>query len=78
MMGFPFMDSWVGSNWMFVGWIIGVLFWVLIFYGIFSIIKSFSSKNGGYEKNALEILKERYARGEIKKQEFEKMKKDLE
>ena len=39
------------------------------------------SKNGQYQensKNAIEMLKRRYARGEIDKEEFEQMKKNLE
>jgi putative membrane protein len=35
-------------------------------------------KSGGVSETALDILKKRYARGEISKEEFEQMKKDLE
>jgi putative membrane protein len=51
----------------------------LIIWGIISLIRWISSSGGGvhHESSALEILKQRYARGEINKEEFEQKKKDL-
>jgi len=62
--------------------IIGMLlWWVLIVLGIVLIAKwLFSGGPGGGRTagdRALEILKERYARGEIDKNEFEQKKRDL-
>ena len=68
------------------GGIIGIALIVIVIWAIFQ----FSGKGGmnnpfsnnrignipGEEK-ALEILKKRYAKGEINKDEFESMKKDL-
>jgi len=36
------------------------------------------SKGGAGGKSAIDILKERYAKGEISAEEFEKMKKNLQ
>lgn len=62
-----------GMGW---GWIIGLILLVLV---IWIIVKMINQRNQlpGHNKTPLDILKERYARGEIDKQEFEERKKDL-
>jgi len=62
-------------------WIFMILWLALIIAGITALTKWFISRSRGTrehrDKSASEILRERYARGEIDKKEFEEKKKDL-
>ena len=61
------------------GWILMLLFWLLLILGIVYLVKMIAGGGKRTEKEgtALDILKKRYAKGEINKEEFEKIKDDL-
>jgi putative membrane protein len=78
----PGMMGW-GSGMGWLGGSIMVIFWIAVIVGIVLLIRwliistrtpSHGTSSG---ESALDILKKRYARGEIDKQEFEEKKKDL-
>jgi len=74
-------------NFLGPGWTLTfmILWWVIIIGSVLVIVAAIvftkrimsKSKGGYFSKSALEILKERYAKGEINKEEFESKKRDL-
>jgi len=73
MYGYNYSDTFFPLH-MFGGLFMFV-FWVFVVYAIVTLLKRTKSND---KNKALEILKERYAKGEVTKHEFDSMKKDLE
>lgn len=65
-----------------IGWIFMLLFWGLLIIGLFAIIRWLSTSarqsHRDAEKRALETLKDRYARGEIDREEYEQKRRDID
>ena len=59
------------------GWIIGLLVLAAIIWLVVRATNPNAQKDSGNDKSALDILKERYARGEIDKSEFQARKENL-
>ena len=80
-MGPGMMGGGYGIGWF--GPLIMIAFWIAVIVGIVFLIRWLvistrsTSQKAYHEDSALEILKKRYARGEIGKEEFEEKKKDL-
>lgn len=71
-LGIGNMMGWYG------GGIVMLVFWILFIGLIVWVVRETSSRHTHRSSSAaLDILKERYARGEISKEEFEEKKKDL-
>jgi len=80
-MGPGMMDWGYGTGW--VGMILMAAFWIAVIVGIIFLIRwvvistGTGARAARSEESALEILKRRYARGEIDKDEFAGKKRDL-
>jgi len=86
MMGNFYNMGWGGG--FGFGWIFMLLFWGLIIWAIIVLAKNLSgdstccgnhqNSKDKHQDKAMDILKERYATGELSKEDFERMRKDLE
>ena len=66
-----------------VGGFVMIIFWVLIIVGVVLVIRYFTTghtrgRSSPDANDPLQVLRERYARGEIDTEEFEERKKVLE
>ncbi len=74
------MDGWTGTGSVFGllgGGIMMILFWALLIAFIVWIVRRMSDTHSNSDLQPIDILKKRYAKGEIDKEEFESKKKDL-
>ncbi len=73
------MMQWGNWGWgMGFGWVFMIVFWALVILGVVYLVQM--ATRGGKsigQETPLDILKKRYAKGEITKEEFERMKDDL-
>jgi len=66
-------QHWFGGGFMWIFWLVLI---VAIFWGA-KVMSSSGKDTPNKQKSALDILKDRYAKGEIDQQEFEQKRKDL-
>jgi putative membrane protein len=77
--GWHMMDDWGHMSWGYGGVFMWLIFLVLIGIVIYFVVRGEKwMKQTRSEETVLDILKKRYAKGEITEQEYEKMKKELE
>lgn len=70
----------MGWGWIGLGAVHMVLFWVLVILGIDALVRLLGGGTRDEmprQQNAVDILKARYAKGEITREQFEQMKRDI-
>jgi putative membrane protein len=84
MWGYPnMMGGFFGGGLGWIGMVFGFIFFILVVIGIIFLIvwlvkrSNHPGVENRAESKALEVLKERYAKGELTKDQFDNMKKDL-
>ena len=62
--------AWWGPGWWFIGSLLSFAFWVLVIVAVIHLVRSRPPAEGAPMSSALRILEDRYARGEISREEF--------
>lgn len=81
MMGYCYYgNGYGGGAWGGIGFLFTVIFWILIIWGVVVLIRMYGSGGRHHHRrdDALSILRERYVRGEINKEEYEEKKRMLD
>ena len=60
-----------------LGWIVTLFFWALIIFLVVKLLQTLFFRGKGPLATPLDTLKERYAQGEIKEEEYQRMKMEL-
>lgn len=77
------MGGWghmMGYNWYGGGimWVLLIIVAVVVIYFVLNRDKNAKTPDDSAGESAMDILKKRYAKGEITKEEFEKMKRNID
>lgn len=61
------------------GWVLMILFWAVIIVLVLYLVKALAGRSANDRKGSTpeEILKARYARGEITREEYHRMKREI-
>ncbi len=70
-----FCEMTFSNRWLF--FILHIFFWLLIVLGVIALVRCIIAPGQRKKDESLELLKKRYAKGEINRQEFEEKRKDL-
>lgn len=69
--------GWAGGGFMGLMMLLGTLFWIALFVLILVAIMRLWPQPSRREDDALSLLRQRYARGEIDQEEYERKRRDL-
>lgn len=71
------IDNGIDGSWAIAGMVMMIAFWVGVVALAIWAIESFQPRPGKHGETALDTARRRYAAGEISREEFEQMRRDL-